>query len=207
MFKRMKTAKYNIPMYAALILFCLTLISVHLSSGLYAKYTTTSQGSDGARTIKFGDVTITETGDFNEDGKLFIAPGVNIKKDAEVSFTGSEAATYVFVEIGVSTHWTKVDNTKYAVKSGNDEMITWQIADGWTPVSSEEPNVYYREVAPNDTISGVDIIKDGIVNVSPNITRTFHKTLSGMNITFTAAAVQASGFTSPALAWASIKSK
>lgn len=45
--------KMNIPMCLAFILLCLTLMSIHLTSGLYARYTTTSTGSDSARVAKF----------------------------------------------------------------------------------------------------------------------------------------------------------
>ena len=53
----MGKAKLNIPMCAALVLLLLTMISVHLTSGLYARYTTTATGSDSARVAKFDVVT------------------------------------------------------------------------------------------------------------------------------------------------------
>lgn len=49
----MGKAKLNIPMCAALILFLLTMISIHLTSGLFARYTATASGSDSARVAKF----------------------------------------------------------------------------------------------------------------------------------------------------------
>ena len=52
-----KKRKVNIPMCAAFILFVLTLISMHLTSGLYARYTVTGSGSDSARVAKF-DVVV-----------------------------------------------------------------------------------------------------------------------------------------------------
>ena len=59
--------KLNIPMCLALILFVLTMISIHLTSGLYARYATVATASDSARVAKFavsgaldrGDVTLT----------------------------------------------------------------------------------------------------------------------------------------------------
>lgn len=42
----------------ALILLCLVMISIHLMSGMYARYTTNGTGSDDARVAKF-DVDIT----------------------------------------------------------------------------------------------------------------------------------------------------
>ena len=52
----MGKAKLNIPMCAALVLLFLTMLSIHLTSGLYARYTATSTASDSARVAKF-DVT------------------------------------------------------------------------------------------------------------------------------------------------------
>lgn len=43
----------NIPMYAAGVLFCLTLLSVYWVSGLYAKYVTSGSAVDAARTAAF----------------------------------------------------------------------------------------------------------------------------------------------------------
>ena len=48
-----QNTKVNIPMCAALVLLLLTMISVHLTSGLYARYTSTASGSDSARVAKF----------------------------------------------------------------------------------------------------------------------------------------------------------
>jgi len=52
-----KKAKLNIPLCAAAVLLCLTLVSIHLTSGLYARYTASATGSDSARVAKF-DVAV-----------------------------------------------------------------------------------------------------------------------------------------------------
>ena len=75
-----KKAKLNIPMCVACVLFCLTLFSFHLCGGLYARYTARGSASDSARVIKFGELTLTETGDFFQPGKLLIIPGVDLTK-------------------------------------------------------------------------------------------------------------------------------
>lgn len=48
--------KINIPVIAACILLCLTMISMHMVSGFYAKYTVESVSGDTARVAKF-DIT------------------------------------------------------------------------------------------------------------------------------------------------------
>ena len=60
--------KFNIPMFAALVLLLLTMISMHLTCGLYARYTANSQGSASARVAKF-DVDSVFAPVANESGK------------------------------------------------------------------------------------------------------------------------------------------
>lgn len=45
--------KVNIPMCAALVLLLLTMISVRITSGLYARYTSTASATDSVRVAKF----------------------------------------------------------------------------------------------------------------------------------------------------------
>lgn len=45
--------KVNIPMALACVLLCLTLISMHLTGGLFARYTAKGDGGDSARVAKF----------------------------------------------------------------------------------------------------------------------------------------------------------
>ena len=122
--------KMNIPMCLAAILLCLTLISIHLTSGLYAKYISSASGNDSARVIKFGELTLAEEGDFYEENKLMIIPGVALTKKATVSFSGSESATYVFVEITPSK-WSTTDNKTFSLLSNGKTAMQWNVAEGW----------------------------------------------------------------------------
>lgn len=49
----MKTEKMNIPMLVAVVLLCLTLLSSHLTSSLYARYTTVITAQDHTRIAGF----------------------------------------------------------------------------------------------------------------------------------------------------------
>lgn len=206
MAKFLRKPKKNIALRLAGILFCLTLVSFYMVSGLFAKYTTSGKGSDSARVIKFGDITLTETGDFYEGNKMWIVPGLDIKKDAKVSFEGSEAATYVFVQVQVSDHWT-CDKGVFTMEGGK---ISWTVADGWERLDDD---VYYRALKPNETLTA-DIIKYGIVTVSDGINRGdmldieevggVKKTIS---VAFRAYVVQSSGFASAQAAWDSLAGK
>lgn len=211
MAKHTKTAKVNIPMCIASVLFCLTLISIHLTSGLYAKYVSSSSGNDSARVITFGNLTLTETGDFNSDGKLIIIPGVDLTKKAIVNFAGSESATYIFIEVTVGK-WILTDNTDnrtFSIDSNNKVLMKCSIAEGWEYLKNDnETYVYYQTLSPNTILDKADIIADdGTIMVSEDITRSEMGALTGVSIKLRASAVQSDGFDSPEAAWNSIVAK
>lgn len=203
-----KTAKFNIPMCLACILFCLTLISVYITSGLYAKYTVKNGVGDSARVIRFGELTITESGDFGDGSQGVIIPGVDLTKKAVVAFAGSEASTYIFIKITLCSDWT-TDGTNFTVTVGNKTQMQWKIGDDWKYLNTDGNGtyIYYRELAPNTPLSADIIADDGRISVSDKIT---NKEIVGMNdifIRLSAAAVQSNGFSDAAAAWESITSK
>ena len=202
-----KKAQLNIPMCLAAVLLCLTLISIHLSSGLYAKYVVNDSGSDSARVIKFGNLTLSETGSFNSKGELIILPGVDIDKKAVVDFDGSESATYVFVEV-TATNWQSDDNYSFAVKSAGEKLLSWSVVKDWNFLKNDgEKYVYYRELEPNETLNDADIIVDGKIKVSDEITLKTISSLTGINIKLRSTVVQVGNFKNASEAWASVSSK
>lgn len=198
----------NIALRLAAVLLMLVCVSTWMLAGLLAKYTTQDSGSDSARVAKFGALTLTETGDFYEDNKLMIVPGVPINKKAVVNFTGSEMATYVFVEVIPSTWQIMNDNKAYSVTLDGQTAMQWNIADGWTFLKNYDGTyVYYRELAPNISLVGENIIDSGIITVSDQITRDRIGSLTNISIKLRATVVQSGGFDSPEAAWNSIAAK
>lgn len=200
--------KMNIPMCLAAILLCLTLISIHLTSGLYAKYISSASGNDSARVIKFGELTLTEEGDFYEGNKLMIIPGVALTKKATVSFSGSESATYVFVEITPSK-WSTTDNKTFSLMSNGKTAMQWNVAEGWLFLKSDNGTyIYYRELTPNTELIATDIIaENGKIAVSNQITKSEIQVMTGISIKLRATVVQSGGFENPEAAWNSVAAK
>ena len=200
--------KMNIPMCLAAILLCLTLISIHLTSGLYAKYISSASGNDSARVIKFGELTLTEEGDFYEGNKLMIIPGVALTKKATVSFSGSESATYVFVEITPSK-WSTTDNKTFSLMSNGKTAMQWNVAEGWLFLKSDNGTyIYYRELTPNTELIATDIIaENGKIAVSNQITKSEIQVMTGISIKLRATVVQSGGFENPEAAWYSVAAK
>lgn len=209
MAKHNKTAKVNIPMCIATLLFCLTLVSVHFTSGLYAKYSVSDSGSDSARVISFGDLTLSESGDFYENNSLMIIPGVNLTKKATVDFAGSESATYVFVEIVPSDGWQETYGYTFSYISNDKIAMQWSVNEYWELLTDENGiYVYYRALVPNTALEGVDIIADnGRIFVSDQISKSELGSMVNISIKLRAAVVQAGGFANPEAAWNSVAAK
>ena len=214
----------NIALRLAAILLMLVCLSVWLMNGLFAKYRTSDEGSDSARVISFGELSLDEKGDFI-DGEGPLIPGVDLIKDVTVKFTGSESSTYVFVEVDLPEgYWTR---TAGAGDSGDvfealSDRISWEVAGGWTylPQETEQsPYIYYCEVKPNTAlnrkfIAGYnreDLNAKGVIKVDKTITRQDMADIEDyeipISINLRAIVVQSNGFTSPLEAWQSVDGK
>lgn len=201
--KKRAKSRVNIPIILAAILLCLTLISIRLAGGIVARYTTTTDSGDSARVIKFGDISLTLTG----GNEQYIIPGMPLEWNALVSFTGSESATYVFVEVTPTGSCTvSADGMNYtfppAVTDG------WTVnGDIWTHLGVYNgTHVYYCSLAPNATMGNAPLFNSNTVTVDPNnVTADNLNGMSTISATFGASVVQSNGFTGPEAAWASLE--
>lgn len=191
-------------------LFILTMISIYLLSGLLARYITAGHGSDSARVATFGNLTLTETGDFDgtENKKGMIIPGVPLTKDATVTFTGSEMATVVFVEVIVPEDtWETKDNRAFSY-----DGLSWSVASGWEYLNSDQYGgnnryIFYKLLEPNTELNGEPIITDGKIYVDENITKANIAGLDNAALSFRASVIQAGGFQTVEEAWAAMAAK
>lgn len=185
-----KPNKRRLPLRAWLLY--LAVATFALTGVTFSRYVASAHSQDGARVAAFGDLTVTDS------GSVQVQPGVAAKKDLTVRFDGSEAATYVFVELKGSD-WTRgADNRTYTYGAGS---LSWRVADGWTHLRD---NVYYRELAPNTALTA-GLIAGGAVNVSENMTRTQLQAAAGtLHIRVQAAAVQREGGDTAETAWARV---
>ena len=194
-------------MLLAGVCLCLVLISTYFTSGLYAKYSTGATDSDGARVIQFHQLTVTETGSFTESGdgknQFIFAPGVPIEKNIKIDFGGSEAASLVFVAIN-APEWVVTDGgINYTDSQG---QLSWSVASGWTFLEKDQDRyVYYKALDPNETLEGVDFIKNGKIQVSSDGTVGMYASYPETLLSVKGYVVQANGFATVAEAWDSIK--
>lgn len=185
-----KPNKRRLPLRAWLLY--LAVVTFALTGVTFSRYVASAHSQDEGRVITFGDLTVTDS------GSVQVQPGVPTEKNLTVHFDGSEAATYVFVELKGSD-WTRgADNRTYTYGGGS---LSWRVADGWTHL---QDNVYYRELAPNTALDA-GLIAGGAVNVSEDMTRTeLEKLPKALSIHVKAAAVQREGGDTAETAWARV---
>jgi len=111
---RKRKYSYNPAMVLAMILLCLTLISTHLTAGLYARYTTTDTGEDSARVAKF---EVTETGIFVDTMVAEILPGdseertIQVENKSEVAVNCTVTLTNVYNNLPIKLLINGAENT------------------------------------------------------------------------------------------------
>lgn len=79
-----RNAKGNILMYTAAVILCVTLLSMHLAGGLYARYTTGKGDSNSAKVAAFN---IEQEGTIFETIEAGVTPGTT--KSAELIITNN----------------------------------------------------------------------------------------------------------------------
>lgn len=209
----------NVAMCLALVLFALVAVTVYLAQGLYARYITQDTGSDSARVMKFGQLTLKENGDANALNQSFLCiPGVNIAKDITVSFTESEADVFVFV-VADTTGWDTTDDYHFSKSVTVKEelrspLATWSVnSTDWTLCATETKDgktvhVYFQRLDANTALADSHFIAENTVFVR-EATREEYAVFAGQSlcIDVTAYAVQANGFEREQDAWAALKKK
>ncbi|MBR5512981.1 MAG: hypothetical protein IKV85_03210 [Ruminococcus sp.] len=196
-----KNKKFRLPLRAWLLYLVLV---AFLSTGVtLSKYVTSTQGGDGARIIKFDDISISETGDFT-DGKFRIQPGINLTKKAELVFEGSEANTYIFVEVSAESFTAMNDN--YSFYAIDDKKIFWSVdKTKWTYLTSENGKyIYFKALTANTSLKDT-IITDNTVYVSNQLKNSEIQEITNLSASFRGIAVQANGFPTAEDAWEAIK--
>lgn len=180
-----KRNKRALPLRAWLLY--LAVATFALTGVTFSRYVASAHSQDEGRVITFGGLTVTDS------GSVQVQPGVPAAKDLTVHFDGSEAATYVFVE--VQGGWTLGADGIYHDAA---DLMTWRVADGWTHLQDD---VFYRELAPNTALD-TGLIAGGTVDVSENMTRTELEKLPGsLHIRVQVAAVQRESGDTAQIAW------
>lgn len=175
----MKTKKLMAAVAVALTL-CVTI------GGTLAWLTDKTEEVKNTFTVGNVDISLEET---TEDYKM--VPGTEIAKDPTVTVEAGSEDCWLFVKVDESANL--------------GDFITYTIADGWTPLS-DVAGVYYREVSASDPEKSFGVLTDNKVSVKGEVTKAMmdaieNGTAQNPTLTFTAYAIQKSGFETAAAAW------
>lgn len=188
--------RFNFAICLAFVLFWLVMITTYMTAGLFAKYIATGKGGDDARVITFGRLSIAENGVTGSEGQEYIfTPGVDLDKAVTVSFGGSEADTFLFVELD-TTGWQRIGTRDFALKRGDAILLRWAVDDGWSYLTGEgDRHIYYTLLDSGDTLVNKPVIKDGKITVN-KATQADYTALKDitLKLNVTAHVVQAGGF-------------
>lgn len=137
----MQRTKVNIPIVVALCLLCLTLLSAHFTSGLYAKYTSVVTAADTARVASFyidTDVDYVQLGIDDDQPLAFELGGTGeitsvpipfyIESRSEVTVAYSVTATFD-VALPEYVTLTLTDGTKTETLSADGAKTQFVFAD------------------------------------------------------------------------------
>ena len=142
----MKKSNNNMPIvfYVGLLLVCLTFFSVHMSSGLYARYASSATGSSSARVARL-DMSHAVTQDASIDASIalnFFDPAefsdsvvLRVTSDSEVAMKYDVIVT---LPAGVDYDWLSVelDGDGGTVVDGN--VITFSEVGEFSPDDTEK---------------------------------------------------------------------
>ena len=189
--------KIRLP-FSAVLLY-LALIAILLSGVTFSRYMAGTTVVDTARVASMKNITITETGNFTEQNKWVILPGVNLNKNAVIHFDGSEMACYVFLEIETAG-WQRTGEYAYACPIDGTEALSWTVDPAWAFLLGDDGGaVYYRIVSADNAFDARVFGNDGTILVDKSLTRTQLAQLtehltSDLSIEIGATAVQYHGF-------------
>lgn len=135
----------NWILYLAGVLLCLTLISVHLTSGLYARYVSSASGEDAARVARFD---VTEAGDLKTSFSALISPGetvkktVTVKNNSEVAITYTVSAENLFDNLPLTFEFTKQSEQSPELYLAAGETADFSLSIYW-PTDNGKNDVSY----------------------------------------------------------------
>ena len=103
------------------------------------------------------EITLEETGmDDARKNSYQMIPGHVIEKDPKVTVDATSEDCYLYVKLEKSANF--------------DTYMTYQMADGWTPLEGVA-GVFYRTVNKTDTVKSFDVILDNEVTVLPSVNK------------------------------------
>lgn len=147
--------RVNVPFCLGVVLLCLTLVSVHLAGGLFARYTATSSGSDSARVANMSSTVVFIVDGDNEEvsktSEILIQPGENANitvkvRNFEGDATSATAQDVCEVALACTVSARNVTGNlplTLSLKAGDGSGNASE-ATGTSPVSIGDGNIAFQ---------------------------------------------------------------
>ena len=132
---------------AALILTVIVALGC-IIGGAMAYLSSQTEKVENTFTIGNIDISLAES----ENLELKLIPKSTITKYPKITVTANSVDNYLYVHIEKS--------------SNLDTFISYEVADGWLPLGSNYPDVYYREVSSSTSDITFSILKNDCVTVN-----------------------------------------
>ena len=171
---------YNIFFRAVGVFLLLTMLSVWLVCGLFAKYTVSDSGSDSAIVAAVGEIAMFEhkavynNGIYTLDSEKAVSsneyktvlPGTEIPKDPYIILTGkNDVSCSLYIEIVNSENIPAA--VQYEIDSSN--WIKVSSADNFSPVHGGTLYEYKETISPHTSTEIKDIIEGNRIAVSDTL--------------------------------------
>lgn len=116
--------------------------------GAIAYLSSQTEKVENTFTIGNIDISLAES----ENLELKLIPKTTITKDPKITVAANSVDNYLYVHIEKS--------------SNLDTFISYEVADGWLPLGSNYPDVYYREVSSSTSDITFSVLKNDCVTVN-----------------------------------------
>lgn len=167
---------------------CVALLAVAIAGASLAYFTDKTGSLTNTFTVGKVAIKLDETTGEN----YHVVPGTEIAKDPKVTVEANSEASYVFVKVEESQDFAALA-----------EKLTYGMAEGWTELDNVD-GVYYRVVNKSENNQVFPVLANNKVTVSDKLTQDDLDKKTSITLTFTAYAIQAKGFDTPAAAWAEV---
>ena len=147
---RQQNIKTPLVFRIAVALLCALLCSVHLMGGLYARFSTSVSGGDGARVAVFG--VVCTSNDANTTKSLEIGSSATVSYSFTVENTSEVAIQYTILLEGVPSGVTVSGNSgtfSLGIGAKREHTLTFTATDSASPVTAQEISVKVKAVQVN----------------------------------------------------------
>lgn len=155
-----------------------------------SRYIRSAGGADNARVASFN--TFTSSLRFPSNT---IQPGVSREMNVTYDVSSSEVAVVVFVRV---TPYGFKTNDNYSFVSSNDTIgsrLSFSLNNYWTYAFTDNDKlVYYKQLAPAESLNDVEVITDGLLNVDSTLTNSELSSIGVVGVVVQGACIQSGGF-------------